>query len=203
MIDEITQKHLDKARTRGAPATIAGSSGMVGSYDVEEVRRHTTRALGLELPIDFTVAQMRQGQEKLSQKAAVQGLKVVEPPLLALHADPTEDAPHEWRWQLLLPVRGRAQADEDAGITVTRVHGGMYVETTTEKGFPDLPNVYTYLLGEFLPARKQQLTRPLIYHRATDGLDSDDPAKLTLELFIPFYLSLRQPTELVTRETMP
>jgi DNA gyrase inhibitor GyrI len=203
MVDEITQKHFDKARTRGAPATIAGSTGMVGTYDVAEVRRHTMRALGVELPENFTVAQLREGQEKLAQTAAVQGLKVVEPALIALHADPSEDAPHEWRWQLVLPVRGKATADEDAGITVTRVEGGMYLKTNTSKGFPDLGNLYTYLFGEFLPSFKQQLTRPLIYHRAVDGIESNDPAKLNLAVYVPFYLSLKQPTELVTRETMP
>ena len=45
MPDDITQKHLDRARVRGAPSTIPGSSGLVGTYPVEEVQRQTVRAL--------------------------------------------------------------------------------------------------------------------------------------------------------------
>ncbi|HZO12328.1 MAG TPA: GyrI-like domain-containing protein [Polyangiaceae bacterium] len=201
-VDEITDKHLKRARVRGAPSTIPGSTGMVGSYDLREVQRAVMRALSIELDKNFTVEELRESQTKLAQTAAVQELNVLEPALIALHADPMEDVPHEWTWELLLPVRGRARADEAAGIKLARVHGGMYVETVTTKGFPDLRNVYTYLLGHYLPSHKQQLTRPIIYHRALDGLESHDPEKLTLAIYIPYYLSLKSPVKLVARDEM-
>jgi hypothetical protein len=111
-----------------------------------------------------------------------------------------EDPPHEWTWQLLLPVRGRAKAEDD--VTLERVHGGSFVETGTAKGFPDLRNLYTYFLGEFLPVRKQELSMPKIYHRVVEGLDNDDPAQVALAVFIPFGLSLRSPQRLLSRSLM-
>ncbi len=202
MTDEITQKHLDKARVRGAPSTIPGSTGLVGTYDIEEITRHTVRALVLPLDRNFTVDQLREGQEKLSQLAAQQKLSVLEPPLVALKADPMEAPPGDWEWDLMLPVRGRALADEGAAVSIGRIHGGMYVETVTAKGFNDLRSVYMFCLGRFLPGRKQQLTRPLIYHRVLSGLETGRPDKLTLAVYFPIQLSLKLPVQLVTRETM-
>lgn len=202
MVDDITLKHLQKARVRGAPATIPGAAGLIGSYPYEEIVRRTVRALSLELPRDFTNQAMRDAHAKLAQAAAVQQLRVLESPLLSLHGDPTEDLPHEWQWFALLPVRGRAQADEDAGITVVRIHGGQYLETLTTAGFADLDNVYTYFLGHFLPSRKQQLTRAVLYHRVLDGLDEDHGKPVTLKVFLPIQLSLKLPTRLLTREEM-
>src|SRR5262245_12514507 len=115
-LDEITEKHLKRSRIRGAPSTIPGSTGMVPTYDLREVQRAMVRALCLELDQNFTVAELRQGQSKLAQTAAIQELTVLEPALIALYADPMENVPHEWRWELLLPVRGRARVDEAAGI---------------------------------------------------------------------------------------
>ncbi len=202
MTDDITQKHLDKARVRGAPATIPGSAGLVGVYDIEENTRQTVRSLVLDLDRDFTVEQVKEGQTKLSQTAAKQKLRVLEPPLIALHGDPMVDAPGEWTWELVLPVRGKVLADEDAGLRPGRIHGGMYATTMTPKGFKDLRSVYMFCLGRFLPSRKQQLTRPLIYHRVLDGLDTGRPDKLSLAVYFPIQLSLKQPVQLVTRETM-
>jgi hypothetical protein len=202
MVDDITQKHLAKSRIRGAPATIPGSTGMVGSYDLEEVTRRETRALVLPLSKSFTIADLRDGHAKLAQTAVLQRLQVLEPTLFALHGDPMEDLPHEWTWQLLLPVRGPAKAADDGSVEVGRIHGGMYIESVTTKGFPDLRNLYTFFLGHYLPSHKQQLTRPLIYHRVIGGIESNDPQKLTLSVYIPYYLSLKAPTRLVTREEM-
>ncbi len=202
MVDDITQKHLQNARVRGAPATIPGAAGMVGSYPCEEITRNAMRALALELPLDFKPETVGEAQAKLSQTAAVQQLRVLEAPLLALYADPMEDVPYEWTWRMLLPVRGRAKADEDAGISVERIYGGQYIETVTTGGFDDLNNVYTYFLGHFLPARKQQLTRPLLYHRVLDGIEGGPGKRHTLKVFIPIQLSLKVPTRLVTREEM-
>lgn len=202
MADAITQKHLDRARVRGAPSTIPGAAGMVGTYQCKEISRHTVRALSLELDNDFTVAELRQKSEKLQQLALGQKLRVLEQPWFALNGDPVVDLAREWIWELLLPVRGPAKADESSGAKVTRIHGGAYLETMTPRGFGDLRNLYTYVLGRFMPARKQQLTRPVIYHRVLHNIESDDPDKLSLAVHLPYYLSLKQPTKLVTREEM-
>ncbi len=175
---------------------------MVGTYTIEERTRQTVRALGMALDREFTIPQLKEHQEKLAQIAAKQKLQVLEQPLIAVKADPMEDAPGEWEWELVLPVRGRVLADEDAGVYPARIHGGMYAETQTQKGFQDLRSVYMYCLGRFLPSRKQQLTRPLIYLRVLDGLERGRPEKLTLGIYFPIQLSLKQPVQLVTRETM-
>lgn len=202
MADEITQQHLQRARVRGAPSTIPGAAGLVGTYDYEEVQRPTRRALSVDLGHDFTMSELRAARDKLAQHAAKQKLEVLEQALIVLHADPMEDPPHEWTWTLVLPVSGRARADEDAGISVTRIRGGAYIETLTTKGFKDLYNLYTYVLGRLLPSHKQMLTRPEIYHRVVDGLENDNPGKCSVAVFVPFYLTLRAPTKLVTREEM-
>jgi len=202
MADDITQQHLDRARVRGAPSTIPGSAGMVGTYDYEEIQLNARRALSLELHRDFTMAELRDAQDKLAQHAAKHKLRVLEQALIVLHADPVEDPPHDWTWTVVLPVSGRAQADEETGITVTRIQGGAYIETLTTSGFKDLYNVYTYVLGRLFPAHKQMLTRPEIYHRVVDGIESDNPSKCSVAVFVPFYLTLRAPTKLVTREEM-
>ena len=175
---------------------------MVGSYDCEEVTRQTVRALALPLDGNFTVAELREGKDTLSQLAAKQKLRVLEQPLFALNGDPQDDLPHEWSWELLLPVRGPAKADEALGVTTARIHGGAYLETMTPKGFKDLYNLYAFFLGRFMPDHKQQLTRPVIYHRVLHNIESDDPGKLSLAVFIPYYLSLKQKARLVTREEM-
>lgn len=200
MADDITQQHLDRARVRGAPSTIPGAAGMVGTYDYEEVQRNARRALAMDLGNDFTMPEMRAARDKLAQHAAKQKLKVVEQALIVLHADPVEDPPNEWNWTLVLPVSGRAQADEEAGISVTRIQGGAYIESITTKGFKDLYNLYTYVLGRLLPSHKQMLTRPEIYHRVVQGVENDNPSKCSVAVFVPFYLTLKAPTKLVHRE---
>lgn len=202
MADEITQKHLSRARVRGAPSSIPGASGLIGSYGFEEIQRQTVRALKSPLDRDFSVADLRVAQAKLAETAARQGLQVVEQPMFALKADPMEQVPHEWEWELYLPVRGNAKADDGAQVSVARLHGGSYLETQTTKGFRDLRNLYTYFLGEFLPVRSQQLVRPEIYHRVLAGLESDDPNALTLAVYLPFAMTLREPVRLVTREEL-
>lgn len=202
MSDEITQKHLQRARVRGAPSSIPGASGLIGTYGFEEIQRQAVRALCLSLDKDFTVAELRDAQARLARVAAKQGLQVVEAPMFALKADPMEQVPHEWEWELYLPVRGKATADEAEGVRVERLHSGAYIETQTAKGFRDLRNLYTYFLGEFLPVRHQQLVRPVIYHRVVAGIEADDPNRLTLEVFLPFAMTLREPMRLLTREEL-
>ncbi len=202
MADEITQKHLSRARVRGAPSSIPGASGLVGSYRFEENTRQTMRALLTPLDRDFSIAELRESQTKLAQLAAKQQLQMLEPPMFALKADPVEQVPHEWEWELYLPVRGKIVADEANKVSPGRIHGGAYIETITTRGFADLRNLYTYFLGDFLPERHQQLTRPLIYHRVLAGIDGDDPGALTLAVFLPFAMTLKEPVRLVTREEL-
>ncbi len=202
MSDEITQKHLSRARVRGAPSSIPGASGLVGSYGFEETQRQAVRALAIKLSRDFSIAEVREGAAKLAQLAAVSGLTVLEGALIALDGDPTEVVPHEWSWKLLLAVRGPAKADEAAGVTVDRLFAGSYLETVTHGGFPDLRNLYTFFLGHFLPQRRQELTRPVIYHRVLEGIDRDDPAALTLAVFLPFSMTLKEPARLLTSEEL-
>ena len=81
--DEITQKHLNKLRIRGAPSTIPGTTGFVGSYEAEEIWRHTGRALVIPLDRSFTAASLRETYAKLAEVAARQKLTVVEDPMFA------------------------------------------------------------------------------------------------------------------------
>ncbi len=202
MADDITQKHLNRARVRGAPATIPGASGLIGSYPFEEVTRQTMRALVTPLDRDFTMESLRDAQTKLAQHAIKHRLETLEPPMFALKADPMEQVPHEWEWDLYLPVSGKVVPDEGQRIAAGRLHGGGYIETLTTRGFADLRNLYTYFLGEFFPKRYQQLTRPLIYTRILSGIDHDDPGAVTLAVFLPFAMTLREPIKLVTREEL-
>jgi DNA gyrase inhibitor GyrI len=200
--DDITQKHLNRSRVRGAPASIPGAEGLVGRYRFEEVWRQTLRALVRPLGRELSVATLRESQTKLAALATKQGLQTLEPAMFALNSDPMEQVPHEWEWELYLPVTGKIVPDEATGVTAGRIHGGAYIATQTTKGLGDLRNLYSYFLGEFFPARHQQLTRPLIYHRVLAGLGQDDPNAVTLEVFMPFAMTLREPVRLVTREEL-
>jgi DNA gyrase inhibitor GyrI len=88
-------------------------------------------------------------------------------PALALKGDPNEDPPHKWEYEAVLPIRGTAKLDD--GTTLTRVQGGMHILALTVRGLVDLPNVYVYLFGKFLPSKKQQLMRPYLLHQVLDG----------------------------------
>jgi len=187
--DEITQRHLNRLRIRGAPATIPGTAGFVGSYDAEEVWRQTGRALVLPLEKTFTLEALRDAYAKLQKLAAAQKVGILEDALFALKGDPNEDPPHKWEYEAVLPIRGAAKPEGD--ITVARVQGGMHIATLTPRGLPDLRNVYVYLFGKFLPGRKQQLMRPYLLHRVIAGLDQDDPAALGISVFVPAVLSIK------------
>jgi DNA gyrase inhibitor GyrI len=189
MADEITQRHLDKLRIRGAPSTIPGTVGFVGSYDAEEVWRQTGRAMVLPLDRAFTVAALRDAYAKLAKTAEEQKLAVVEDPLFALKGDPNEDPPNKWEFEAILPVRGAAKAGNE--VKVTRVQGGMHIATMTPRGMRDLQNLYVYLFGKFLPAHKQQLMRPYLLHRVIQGLERDDPEALAISVFVPAVLSIK------------
>lgn len=186
--DDLTQKHLQKLRIRGAPSTIPGAAGFVGSYDAEEIWRQTGRALVLPLDKSFNAAALRETFAKLKETAERQGLTVVEDPMFALKGDPNEDPPHKWEYEAVLVIRGAAKAEEN--VTIARVQGGMHIATMTPRGLRDLKNLYVFLFGKFLPSKKQQLMRPYILHRVVEGLDKDDDA-LVLEVFVPAVLSIK------------
>lgn len=206
MADEITQRHLNRLRVRGAPATIPGAAGFVGSYDVEEVWRQTGRALVVPLARPLGTQALREAFARLTALAKQQKLTVLEDPLFALKGDPNEDPPHKWEYEAVLPVRGNARlpSEGDSDISVARIQGGMHIATFTGRGLADLRNVYVYLFGKFLPSRKQQLMRPYLLHRVIQGIDytalegaapvggeSDDGSALAVSVFVPAVLSIK------------
>jgi DNA gyrase inhibitor GyrI len=186
--DDITQRHLNRLRIRGAPSTIPGTVGFVGSYEAEETWRQTARALVTPLDRPLTGASLKKAFDLLAATAAEQKLQVVEDPLFALKGDPTEDPPHKWEYEALLPIRGGAKPAE--GVTVARIEGGMHIFTITPRGLPDLRNVYVYLFGKFMPGKKQQLMRPYLLHRVVEGLGSRDDS-VVLGIYVPAVLSIK------------
>ena len=80
--------------------------------------------------------------------------------------------------------------DLDEEISIGRTDAGSYVQTSTTEGPAGLPRLYEHLFYDYLPRYKHRLTRPCIYHRATDGLERDDPNGLLLVVFVPVMLSL-------------
>lgn len=187
--DEITQRHLSRLRIRGAPTTIPGTAGFVGTYEAEEIWRQTGRAIALPLEKGFGVAPLREAFERLHTAADAQKLAIAEEPLFALKGDPNEDPPHKWEYEAILPIRGNAKAEGD--IKVLRVEGGMHIATMTPRGMSDLKNLYVYLFGKFLPSHKQQLMRPYVLHRVIQGLDKDDVNDLAISVFVPAVLSIK------------
>lgn len=187
--DEITQKHLNKLRIRGAPSTIPGTTGFVGSYEAEEIWRHTGRALVVPLDRSFTAVSLRETYAKLAEVAERQKLTVVEDPMFALKGDPAQDPPHKWEYEAVLAIRGAAKPDGD--VTVARIQGGMHIATLTPRGLRDLKNLYVYLFGKFLPSKKQQLMRPYILHRVLEGLERGEDDALAIDVFVPAVLSIK------------
>lgn len=188
-LDEITQKHLNRLRVRGAPSTIPGSVGFVSTYEAEETWRQTGRALVLPLERNFTAATLKAAYQRLSEVAARQKLTVVDEPMFALKGDPNEDPPHKWEYEAVLPVRGAGKPDE--GVTIARIEGGMHIISLTPRGLADLRGMYVYLFGKFLPAKKQQLMRPYLLHQVLDGLEEGSDAALTIAVFVPAVLSIK------------
>jgi DNA gyrase inhibitor GyrI len=189
-VDDITQRHLKRLRIRGAPSTIPGTVGFVGSYDAEETWRQTARALVAPLERPITAAKLKDAFARLTAEAERCKLTALEEPLFALKGDPTEDPPHKWEYDAVLPVRGDAVKPE-GGISLARIQGGMHIFTMTSRGLADLKNVYVFLFGKFLPSKKQQLMRPYILHRVVQGLESGHDDALTLAVYVPAVLSIK------------
>jgi DNA gyrase inhibitor GyrI len=188
-LDEITQKHLNRLRVRGAPSTIPGSVGFVSTYEAEETWRQTGRALVLPLERNFTATTLKEAYQRLSEMAARQKLTAVDEPMFALKGDPNEDPPHKWEYEAVLPVRGAGKAED--GVAIARIEGGMYIVSLTPRGLVDLKGLYIYLFGKFLPSKKQQLRRPYLLHQVLDGLEAGHDAALTIAVFVPAVLSIK------------
>jgi DNA gyrase inhibitor GyrI len=184
MADDITLRHLSRQRVRGAPATVPGSSGFVHDYDAAELLRQTQRSLVLPIEGEITLPKLREGFQKLETVAAAQKLKVTGDPLYIVKADPMVVVPNKREHEVCLPVRGEAR--EEDGVKPSRLEGGYYIVSTTNGGLEDVENLYTWLFGKFLPARKHELTRPYLLHRIVTG-----PAGVSVEAQIPATLSIK------------
>jgi DNA gyrase inhibitor GyrI len=185
--DDITLRHLSRQRIRGAPATIPGTSGFVRDYAASELSRQTQRSLVCPLAGPIDLAKLRDAFAKLSAAASAQKLKVTGQPLFAVKADPMVVVPNEREHEACLPVRGEAK--EDGDVKPSRLEGGYHIVSTTAAGLEDVENVYTWLFGKFLPARKHELTRPYILHRIVAGLETGEG--VIVEVQVPATLSIR------------
>jgi len=185
--DDITLRHLSRQRIRGAPATVPGSTGFVHDYDASELLRQTQRSLVLPLAGEIDMAKLRDAFAKLLAAASAQKLKVTGDPLYVVTADPMVDVPNQRTHEACLPVRGEAK--EDGEVKPSRLEGGYYIVSTTEGGLEDVENVYTWLFGKFLPARKHELTRPYILHRIVSGLETGE--RVAVEIQVPATLSIK------------
>jgi DNA gyrase inhibitor GyrI len=185
--DDITLRHLSRQRIRGAPATVPGSAGFVRDYDANEQLRQTQRSLVVPLTGEIDVAKLREVFAKLNASAAAQKLKVTGDPLYVVTADPMVVVPNQRTHEACLPVRGEAK--EDGEVKPSRLEGGYYIISSTDGGLEDVENLYTWLFGKFLPARKHELTRPYILHRIVSGLDTGE--RVTVEVQVPATLSIK------------
>ena len=188
MVDDTTRRHLARQRVRGAPATQPGLRGFVRDYDVDELLRQTQRSLVCPLsPGAFTIDAIREAFVKLRAVADAQGLQTTGAPLVVVKSDPASDVPHKRELEACLPVRGEAK--EEGDVQPSRLEGGYYVVSTTADGLDDVENLYTWLFGKFLPARKHELTRPYILHRIVTGLIEGEP--VSVEVQVPATLSIK------------
>ena len=185
--------HADREARRdgGKLPADAWIPGLAGDLPVRQIQRSAVRAVCLPPEPEWSLGSLREGHRKLAQLAAAQGLQLLESPLVALLADPAHSERAGWRWQQLLPVRGRLRdADLGPGISMQRTFGGLYLETRASGGPDKLALLYQHLFGHYLPRYKHELTRPCIYHRILDGLDGRSAAGLTISVLVPVVLSI-------------
>jgi len=199
-IDEATQKQLAKLRIRGAPAIKPGMPNFVGEYGCREIQKPAVRILQLPWAegVVPTLAQLREAFAKLRAVAVEQNLKAGDPMWVCL-ADPYLVEPPKRSYVAALPFRGAAQ---DAGeVKVSRLDGGFYIDTITDRGLHDLENVYTFLFGRFLPSKSHVLARPAILHRIVGAKQGEDleqagDRELVIEVSVPagFEMKKRDPS---------
>jgi DNA gyrase inhibitor GyrI len=200
-VDESTQKQLSKLRIRGAPAIKPGMPNFVGEYHCRELQLPAVRTLQITWTegVVPTRTMLKEAFARLTDAAVEQKLKPGGDPMWVCMADPYRVEPPRRSYAAALPVRGAAK---DAGdITVSRLDGGFYIVTATDRGMPDLENVYTFLFGRFLPSKSHVLARPAILHRIV-GAQGTTPAgdatdrELIIEVSVPagFEMIMRDPS---------
>jgi DNA gyrase inhibitor GyrI len=201
-VDDATQKQLSKLRVRGAPAIKPGMPNFVGEYSCREVQMPAVRTLqlGWAEGVIPTLAQLREAFAKLRAVAVAQKLKAGDPMWVCL-ADPYLVEPPKRSYAAVLPFRGAAREDGDGEVKVSRLDGGFYIVTATDRGPHDLENVYTFLFGRFLPSKSHVLARPAILHRIIGARDDADPdeagdREIVIEVSVPagFEMKMRDPS---------
>jgi len=185
--DDITLRHLSRQRVRGAPSTKPGTSGFVPDYDASELLRQAQRSLVCPLEGEITLPLLRETFAKLEAAAANQKLKVTGDPFYVVKGDPMIVVPNKREHEACLPVRGEAK--EEGDVKPSRLDGGYHIVCITSGGLEDVENVYTWLFGKFLPARKHELTRPYILHRIASGLATG--TDVSVEVQVPATLSIK------------
>jgi DNA gyrase inhibitor GyrI len=185
--DDITLRHLSRQRVRGAPSTKPGTSGFVPDYDASELLRQTQRSLVCPIEGEVTLTALRDAFARLDAAAARQKLKVTGDPFYVVKADPMIVVPNKREHEACLPVRGEAK--EEGDVKPSRLEGGYHIVCVTSEGLEDIENVYTWLFGKFLPARKHELTRPYILHRIATGLATG--TGVSVEVQVPATLSIK------------
>jgi len=200
-VDEATQKQLSKLRVRGAPAIKPGMPNFVGEYPCREVQMPAVRALllGWTEGVIPTRALLKDAFARLASVHVEQKLKPAGDPMWVCLADPYLVEPPKRAYAAVLPFRGAAR--EEGEVKVSRLDGGFYIATATDRGLPDLENVYTFLFGRFLPSKSHVLARPAILHRIVgtrDGgpVDEAMDRDLLVEVWVPagFEMNKRDPS---------
>jgi len=187
--DDVTLRHLAHQRVRGAPATIPGAAGFVPEYTATEILKPTQRSLVIPLPGEITLDALRTAFARLDEVSRAQKLKITGDPLYVVKADPMVIVPNQRTHEACLPVRGEAKKDGD--VKPARLEGGYHISSVTSGGLADVENLYTWLFGKFLPARKHELTRPYILHRVVSGLEPDATSLASIEVQVPATLSIK------------
>jgi DNA gyrase inhibitor GyrI len=199
--DQATQKQLSKLRIRGAPAIKPGMPNFVGEYGCREVQIPAVRALQIAWSEGAvpTRAMLKDAFAKLASVAESQKLKPAGDPMWVCLADPYLVEPPKRSYAAVFPFRGAAH--EEGDVKVSRLEGGFYIQTATDRGLPDLEKVYTFLFGRFLPSKSHVLARPAILHRilgTRDGQPVDDAPDrdLVVEVWVPanFEMKKRDPS---------
>ncbi len=183
MADDITEKHLAKARIRGAPATVPGVTGMVGEYPCQQVMRSAVRVLAKSIDQPLTFEKVKAAVTELREAQKRQGLTVAGNPILVVADDPMKVVPNKRKHEVMLPIRGPSR--EEGDVKPARVDGGFYVAAKVPGPLARLEDAYTYLLGKFLPSRRWELARPQVLNHLPEDLDTTPEKALLIEVLIP------------------
>jgi DNA gyrase inhibitor GyrI len=201
-VDEATQKQLAKLRVRGVPGIKPGMPNFVGEYPCREVQAPAVRVLqvGWAEGVIPTWALLKEAFAHLTAVRVQQKLAPAGDPMWVCLADPYLVEPPKRAYVAMLPFRGAAR-EEDGDVKVSRLDGGFYIATATDRGLPDLENVYTFLFGRFLPSKSHVLARPAIVHRVLGARDGAPPLEamdrdLLVEVSVPagFEMNMRNPS---------